>query len=583
MQVYHDGTNSYITNSQGALKIATESSGIAVTIGHTTSEVTVADNLTVTGTLTLGSGAELTEAELEFLDGITAGTAAASKAMVLDSNADITGGRNLTISGELDAATLDISGNADIDGTTNLDIVDIDGAVQLDATLTVGVDDTGYDVKFFGATSGSYMLWDESTDDLILAGAAKLYLYDAAGGEYLSSSGSALTIASGGTAWELPTSDGSANQLLKTDGSGNLDWTTVSGTITALNNQSANRLTTIGSTTTELDGEANLSFTGSALTCIGTVTVGVDDTGHDVKFFGATAGSYALWDESADSLLLTDSTPLKIGDSQDLTLYHDGSNSYITNSQGALKIATETSGIAVTIGHTTSEVTVADNLTVTGTLTGTLATAAQGSVTSLGTLTTLTVDNIITNGTTIGHTSDTDLLTLTSGVLTVAGEVSATTLDIGGTNISSTAAELNLLDGSAKSTSSITLADSDAIIVIDGTTTKQIPASDLKTYNPGGTSWQAVKTGDYTASAGQGVFVDTTSAAITITLPAGTIGDEVSIIDYAGTFDTNNCTVAADGSEKIHGSTDDLTVATERAAFTLVFTDSTQGWLLTNN
>ena len=146
--------------------------------------------------------------------------------------------------------------------------------------------------------------------------------------------------------------------------------------------------------------------------------------------------------------------------------------------------------------------------------------------------------------------------------------------------IDSTAAELNLLDGSAKSTSSITLADSDAIIVIDGTTTKQIPASDLKTYNPGGTSWQAVKTGNFTTAAGQGVFANTTSSAFTITLPAGSIGDEVSIIDYAGTADSNNITIAANGSEKIHGSTDDLTVATERAAFTLVFTDSTQGWLL---
>ena len=64
-------------------------------------------------------------------------------------NGAITGGTNITISGELDAATLDISGNADIDGTTNLDVVDIDGAVQIDATVTVGVDDTGYDVKFF--------------------------------------------------------------------------------------------------------------------------------------------------------------------------------------------------------------------------------------------------------------------------------------------------------------------------------------------------------------------------------------------------------------------------------------------------
>jgi len=73
--------------------------------------------------------------------------------------------------------------------------------------------------------------------------------------------------------------------------------------------------------------------------------------------------------------------------------------------------------------------------------------AAQSNITSLGTLTTLTVDNVIVNGTTIGHTDDTDLLTLADGVLTVAGEVSMTTLDIGGTNVTSTAAELNFSDG----------------------------------------------------------------------------------------------------------------------------------------
>ena len=83
-----------------------------------------------------------------------------------------------------------------------------------------------------------------------------------------------------------------------------------------------------------------------------------------------------------------------------------------------------------------------------GDVTGTLQTAAQGNVTSLGTLTTLTVDNVLINGTTIGHTSDTDLLTLASGIVTVAGELQATTLDIGGTNVTSTATELNLLDGS---------------------------------------------------------------------------------------------------------------------------------------
>ena len=73
----------------------------------------------------------------------------------------------VTVAGELDATTLDISGNADIDGTTNLDAVDIDGAVQIDGTVTVGVDGTGKDVKFFGDTSGAYVLWDESADKLL--------------------------------------------------------------------------------------------------------------------------------------------------------------------------------------------------------------------------------------------------------------------------------------------------------------------------------------------------------------------------------------------------------------------------------
>ena len=99
----------------------------------------------------------------------------------------------------------------------------------------------------------------------------------------------------------------------------------------------------------------------------------------------------------------------------------------------------------------------------------------------------------------------------------------------------------------------------------------------------GGTSWQAVKTSTFTAVAGEGYFIDTSSGAIEMDLPAGTIGDEVSFIDYAGTFDTNALTIDQNGSEKIAGSTDPLTVSTERAANTLVYVDSTQGWLLKNN
>ena len=108
--------------------------------------------------------------------GVTAGTVTASRAIVPDSNKDIASFRNVTLTGELDSATLDVSGNADIDGTTNLDAVDIDGAVQIDATFTSGVDGQGYDTKFFGDTSSAYMLWDTSADDLVFAGAAGIDL-----------------------------------------------------------------------------------------------------------------------------------------------------------------------------------------------------------------------------------------------------------------------------------------------------------------------------------------------------------------------------------------------------------------------
>jgi len=96
----------------------------------------------------------------------------------------------------------------------------------------------------------------------------------------------------------------------------------------------------------------------------------------------------------------------------------------------------------------------------------------------------------------------------------------------------------------------------------------------------GGTSYQAVKTSGFTAVAGEGYFCDTSSAAFTATLPAGTLGDEITFIDYAGTFDTNNLTIAPNGSEKIMGTAASLTVSIERAGLTLVYTDGTQGWLL---
>ena len=98
----------------------------------------------------------------------------------------------------------------------------------------------------------------------------------------------------------------------------------------------------------------------------------------------------------------------------------------------------------------------------------------------------------------------------------------------------------------------------------------------------GGNPW-VTKTANYTAAASDRIFVDTSGGAITITLPASPLsGDQVTMVDVAGTFDTNNLTVARN-SLKIMGATEDLTVTQENAGIVLVYSGSTNGWRLVNN
>ena len=204
------------------------------------------------------------------------------------------------------------------------------------------------------------------------------------------------------------------------------------------------------------------------------------------------------------------------------------------------------------------------------------ASAADAMIISSGGIVTFKDDILIKDGGTIGSASDADSITIASnGVVTFSqapvfpdGSIAIADLDIdGGTDIGAD------------------LVDADLFIVDDGAggTNRKDAASRIKTYIGGGTQWQSVKTGAYTASAGQGVFANTTSSAFTVTLPASpSLGDEVTIVDYAGTFDSNALTVGRN-SEKILGAAEDLTVSTERASFTLVYTDSTQGWLFKND
>jgi hypothetical protein len=92
-------------------------------------------------------------------------------------------------------------------------------------------------------------------------------------------------------------------------------------------------------------------------------------------------------------------------------------------------------------------------------------------------------------------------------------------------------------------------------------------------------SWSS-KSSNFNASAGNSYYVNTTSGAVTATLPASpSQNDEIRFLDVAGTFDTNNLTVARNAN-KIQGSSTDLIIATERAGFSLVYYDATQGWLI---
>ena len=330
--------------------------GIAATQTLTNKTLTspkVNENVAVTSTATelnILDGVTATTAEINTLDGITAvvgelnaldlgstavGTAIASKAVILDSNKDYTGIRNFTVTGELDGATLDISGDADIDGTLEADAITIGGTAI--NTVIAGVTVTD-------ATNAAH--------------------------------------------------------------------------VSVADNESTN--------------ENNL-----------------------IPF---------IEDASATG---------NVGLESDGDFTYNPSTGRLTATQ----------------------------------LAGTLQTAAQANITSLGTLTTLTVDNVIINGTTIGHTDDTDLITVADGIATVAGEISVTTLDIGGTNVTSTAAELNILDGVTStatelnimdgntSASSTTVVDADRVVFNDNGTMKQVAMTDISAYTDAGATALAIALG----------------------------------------------------------------------------------------
>ena len=107
--------------------------------------------------------------------------------------------------------------------------------------------------------------------------------------------------------------------------------------------------------------------------------------------------------------------------------------------------------------------------------------------------------------------------------------------------------------------------------------------SGVLSFATAGISWQSsVETANFTADAGEGYFCNTTSSAFTVTLPATpTAGQQVAVVDYAATFNTNALTISPNGN-KIEGATANLQLTGEREGIILTYIDSTQGWIATS-
>ena len=288
------------------------------------------DGLSIASTAITASAADI-----NLIDGITNGTVIASKAIITDANKDISGGRNITISGELDAATLDISGNADIDGTLEADAITVNGTAL----------------------------------NTVIAG---------------------VTVANATLAATTTVTDSTANTnfpvVFHDESNGLLDDTNALRYNPSTGELLVPKLTVAGVTTTA-----------------DTVTM---QAANAVVFEGATADAHET------TLTITDPTA-------DRTIT-------LPNVSGTLPILAADSNTAIT--STPAEINLLDgsvaNTVVnskavvygsSGELAGALSTAAQPNVTSLGTLTALTVDDITINGSTISDGGD--------FTLDVAGEI----------------------------------------------------------------------------------------------------------------------------------------------------------------
>lgn len=402
---------------------------------------------------------------------------------------------NLTIGGALTAASLDISGDVDVDGTLEADAITVNGT-----TLAETISDTVGAMVSSNTETGISVTYDDSDNTLDFVIGSDVIVNSMIADDAIDSAqladGSIDTVH---IANDQVTGDKLANDI------------TIANDLTVAGN-----LVVTGSTTQTGATVSNSNFQSLSNNNSGNAT----DFGFFGKYVESSTTKYAglFYDAS------TDNTFRLFVDSQ---------------TEPSTTVNTSATGYAVG--------TLVANVTgdVTGNVSGTAATvtgAAQSNITSLGTLTTLTVDNVIINGTTIGHTDDTDLMTVADGVLTVAGEVDAVSLDVSG-------------DIDVDGTANLDNTDIDGTLNTSGVVTSQTSANISQVSLTDGTvSWDAA------AAANAFLLLEENS---TISAPSNAVEGAIISIEVAQHASSGPYTLAWNAIFEFAGDTTPTQTATD--------------------
>ena len=515
-----DGGTAYatFTNTSGNLILK---SGTTTAATFTGANVDLAGTLDVTGATVLDSTLAVAGA------GTVTGTLTASNNAVVGGTLAVTGATALNGGLTMDTNKFTVantSGNVLTAGTMT-----VAGATALNGGLTMDTNKfTVADTSGNVATAGTLAVTGTSTLTGAVTADAGISI------DNITIDGTEIDLSSGDL-----TVDVAGDIYLNADGA-NIVLQDGSATFGSLNNSSGNLVIKSGTTTAATFAAANVDFAGT-----------VDVTGAGT--FDSTVAVAGVL-SPATHVDMPDDAKIKIGTGNDLNIYHDSSNSYIDNATGSLNVATGTSGIAINIGHGTSEVTIGDNLTVSGNLTVT------GTQTVVDTVTMNAANAIVFEGATadahettltiVDPTADRTInLPNQSGTIPVLAAASNTA-------ITSTPAELNLLDGVTSTTaelniidggtsaSSVTVVDADRVVFNDNGTMKQVAVTDLAAYfddeitampNLAGTG--ALNSGSITSGFGA---IDNGSSAITTTgtVNFGSLSD--GTITITGFVDEDN-------------------------------------------